>query len=421
MPSALRSTGRSLNVSGFSVHNRFTTSSDSPQSTPNTPTFFQAGPTTGESHRPGTKVVDDIDDLVSSIDPFLPLELRSRTPLENLAQFQGVGSVDDVLILLFEAQQKCQHLRQDLLSYIGLQQNRWDALLWLIKTLLAKRKSGFAMLGDRCLHKAPPGLDWSMNEFAYYPELVAEHLLRSPQRRFPLSLEQATESYKRHWRGELLDTSHDPIGRIWQCVAYLILEAADSGTERSSEIMNYVYQIIACMHDHNVIPSTLYNWKYPEDHTAVQRPPTLHLLSGRIMVTLSNATWKAREKSVLAEAAQVGAKYVYKGFELPGAEYTPRIRPLSLGIWLDLVLWSCLEGGLIMEGAWIVNQILQRDGRPAWSVVSWDTLQAADPSERSTGGGVDWDSPKARFNRVAGTLEGYNEGRVSLCQLSFVY
>ena len=410
-PSASRSISKPFNVSVHGRSLRYTrsaTGSDSPQSIASTSTFFQASSAASNFQEPKIQHVGEKDTLVALLDPYLPLELRSKSWLENLAQFEGIRDVDTLPNLLFEAQ-ACRHLRQDLLSYIGLHENRWDALLWLIETLLTSRKPSLAMLGESPVHQASTSSKWTMDELMYHPELVSQHLLRNHQRR-PFNLEQATGSYKRYRKGKLIDETHDPIGLTWQCVACLILEAADSGTERSSEIMSYVYQIIACMHYHSAIPPTLYNWKYPEDYSAIQRPPTLHLLSARILATLSDATWKAYEKTVLAEAAQVGAEYFYKGFELPEAGYTPRIRPLNLGVWLDLVLWSCLEGGLIMEAAWIVNQILQKENQPAWSVVSWETLQNADPSDWVNSGGVNWDSPKARFNGVAGTLEGYNEG-----------
>ena len=412
---ALRSWIRPLYASGKLTHKRATSSvgsvanGDSAQSIGPPTTFFQANQKNGKPFRQKSLGNEEVDVLVSLLDPYLPLELRSKTWLENLAQFEGILSIDKVPRLLSEAQ-SCNSLRQDLLSYIGLRQNRWDALLWLIKTLVTNREPSPVKLGDRPLYQAPSDLEWSMDQFGYYPDLVANHLLRDPQGTFPSSIEQA----------EITDSFHDPIGHVWQCVACLVLEAAESSAERASEIMDYVYQIIAYMHHCDIISPALYNWKYPKDHSAVQRPPTLHLLSARIMTTLSDATWKAYEKNVLPEAARVGADYSYKIFELPTAVYAPRIRPLSMGIWLDLVLWSCVEGGWIMEAAWIVNQILQRDSKPAWSVVSWDTLQNAASSEWGKDGGIDWDSPMARFNGVAGSLEGYNEGELLSCLLFYV-
>lgn len=372
-------------------------------------------PSQGDRHNDTPRVAPLLEDRngdawAALLDPYLPLELRSKSWLENLAQFEGVRSIESLPKLLLEAQ-GAQSLKQDLLSYIGLSQGRWPALLWLIKALLASRRPGLAMLGNFSLHQqlyVPP---MPLDDFTRYPPPPNKTTVHEPSGPLSLTLDQITSSHTKWWKGEAISTNPDLLGQIWECVGYLILEAIDRGPEQSAEIMSRVLQIIAYIHHHGAVPNSLYNYKPARYQSVLRRPPTLHLLSSRILTLLSDSIWKAHEKEIIAEAALAGAKYVYKGHELPGAEYTPRLRPLKPEIWLELVLWSCLEGGHVNEAAKIVHQMAQRKGETSWSVVGWDAVQSASTYGQSGNAAVDWHRAKARYDRVAGGIEGYSGGK----------
>ena len=353
------------------------------------------------------------DARVSLLDPYLPLELRSKDWLENLAHFEGIRPIHTLPKLLSEVQRSRPHYLS-FLSYIGLLQGRWAALLWLVKAVVGTDQPALAVTNDKPFYQMPWDTDISLDELTSTSNPPYKIITESPQNLTPFSLEQSTKSYKMNWQGKPADSDNDLIGHIWQCVGSLILAAADSGAEESTEIMSHVHQILAYMHHYDIIPTSLYNYKPAKDYTALQRPPTLHLLSSRIWTILSDSAWKAHEKEIIAEAAQVGAKYVYKGHELPGAEYTPRLRQLDPATWMELVLWSCVEGGWIGTAAWIVNRMLHRKDQPNWTTVSWSTLRSSAIQEGPESNSSDWQSPKTRYIRVAGTFEGYSDGSFSI-------
>ncbi|KAL9044383.1 MAG: hypothetical protein Q9214_002475, partial [Letrouitia sp. 1 TL-2023] len=59
---------------------------------------------------------------------------------------------------------------------------------------------------------------------------------------------------------------------------------------------------------------------------------------------------------------------------------SPRVWPQ---IWLEFVLWSCIEGGWINEAAEIVYEALNHDSTLKWSVIDWNTLEKqVDPKLR---------------------------------------
>ena len=368
----------------------------------------------GDRHREISRVAQssearDGDAWAALLDPYLPLELRSKSWLENLAQFEGVRPIKSLPLLLAEAQ-RARSLKQDLLSYVGLSQGRWPALLWLIKALLASRRSGLAILGDPSLHQQPYVPPMPLDDFTRRPTPSNETAVHEPCRPLSPSLDQITASHTKWWQGKPISANLDPLGQIWECVGCLILEAIDRGPEQAVEIMSCVLQIIAYIHHHGAVPNSLYYYKPARHQSALRRPPTLHLLSSRILTLLSDSMWKAHEKEIVAEAALVGAKYVYKGHELPAAECTPRLRPLKPELWLELVLWSCVEGGHVNEAANIVHQMAQRKGEASWSVIGWHDVQNTSTYGQSGNAAVDWHRAKARYDGVAGGFEGYSEG-----------
>ena len=345
-------------------------------------------------------------DQAALVDPYLPLELRSKDWLENLAYFEGVRSIHTLPELLSEVQNEGP-FKPGLLSYIGLHQGRWPALLWLIKAMLAASQSFFPPSGDKPLYQTPPDTSMSLDELTSIRDPPYEITSKTQPQPTTFALNDFTGPDDVSWQRNSDGPDQDVIGQIWRCVGYLIIEAADRKPEETTKIMSYVHQILAHMHHYDAIPNSLYNYKLAKDPSSLRRPPTLHLLTSRILTILSDSVWKAHEQAIIAEAAQVGAKYVYKGHELPGAEYTPRIRKLNLATWLELVLWSCIEGGRIAIAAWIVHQVSVRQDESRWNAINWEELHNSAIKAGSDASLSDWQN---YYKRSAGTREGYNDG-----------
>jgi hypothetical protein len=102
--------------------------------------------------------------------------------------------------------------------------------------------------------------------------------------------------------------------------------------------MSCVFRTLARLHHAGMISDRVYQYPKPDASQIVFRPPALHFLSSSIMSVLSDAAWHEHETAVAAAAADAGEPS-------PFIPYTPGIRELGPEIWLELILWCCVEHG----------------------------------------------------------------------------
>ncbi|KAA6415807.1 MAG: hypothetical protein FRX48_00525 [Lasallia pustulata] len=350
---------------------------------------------------------NDADAWAALLEPYLPLKLRSRSLIEKLSEFDRLRCIDTLPQLLFRARTTIP-LRLDLLSYLGVNQGRWEAVIWLTKTLLAHMKKIVTLPQcESILHLQSWRASGSLEELTLNA-VWADPVSRPFGAPIP-SLDKLTNSMEHEMPTIKSRPLSDALGHIWQSTGSMILEATDRPPEECRVIMSHVYQILAHLHHIGAIPNKIYNYSPAKDPSVLQRPPTLHLLSSRILTTLSDAVWRAQEKEVISEAASVGAEYSYKGHELPEARYKLRVRELGTEVWLELILWSCVEGGWISEAAWIVTEMEKRKGKSKWSVINWDAIQEPPASSTPKASRVDWQGVMSRLGGAVGGIEGYNE------------
>lgn len=350
---------------------------------------------------------NDADGWAALLEPYLPLSLRTRSLIEKLTEFDGVRCIDTLPHLLLKARTTAD-LWLDLLSYLGVNQGRWEAVLWLTTTLLAHMKKAVTFPQDEIvLHQPSWRVAGSLDEVTEYG-IWADPVSRPFGAPIP-SLDKLTSVAERITSTVGSRPLSEALGHIWQGTGKMILEATDRPPEECRVIMSHVYRILAHLHHIGAIPNTMYNYSPAIDPSVLQRPPTLHLLSSRILTTLSDAVWRAQEKEVISEAASVGAEHSYRGHELPEARIKVRVRELGTEVWLEFILWSCVEGGWISEAAWIVTEMEKRKGNSKWSVINWDAVQEPPSSGTPKASRMDWQGLKSRIGGAVGGIEGYNE------------
>ena len=330
------------------------------------------------------------------LDQHLPHKLRLDTN-KFAGQTYDVESprpIQSLPRLLFCAR-TTKPLKLDLLSYVGVVQGRWEAVLWLVKAML-----------DQCLH-SKSSLDWNTLDITHNtPWLINDHNLDELTSQ-PIKAEACLASSDRgltldeltyakpseHWRvAEYM--KREGIGQLWQSVGCMILQAADrpNDDETYKSIMFNVFRILGHLHHIDALPRTIYNYTQAEDPSVLRRPPTLNLLSSRIMAILSDCAWNVLEKEVSSKSVS-GTTQTNSSYDLPIASLQPRIRELGPEVWLDLVLWSCVEGGWITEGAWIVGEMMRRKGEQRWSAMNWNALSKLSAPNNA------WSSVKSEIER----------------------
>src|SRR5689334_15393592 len=85
---------------------------------------------------------------------------------------------------------------------------------------------------------------------------------------------------------------------IWTLLADLVIASPRRPVDEGKQIMHTVHQILARIHELGLVPARIYSHHVPREAITIQQPPTLHLLSSRILSTLSDAVWHAYRDEV---------------------------------------------------------------------------------------------------------------------------
>ena len=300
------------------------------------------------------------------LDAFLPHNVESvgANATDIVYDLGKRPQVEDMLLILRSARVEAD---VDLISYKGIQQGRWEEVRWIMNIMLEK--------GKGCHQEQDPYLEhlryrWpsqgvSLDEITNNPVAIAERpepTQRTRKKPNPLSIFHDDACVQVAGRGCM--------GQIWLSLGCLILEAESKArdTKLYESIMSHVLDLLAQMHHINALPSTMYNYAAAKDDSVVRRPPTLHLLSDRILTVLTDVAWKKHWVSEMAKAKDYG-------YELPAPRVQPELARVGSEIWLELVLWACIEGGWITEAASIIGKMeKQATESLQWFTISWDQV-----------------------------------------------
>ncbi|KAF2422762.1 hypothetical protein EJ08DRAFT_596662 [Tothia fuscella] len=153
--------------------------------------------------------------------------------------------------------------------------------------------------------------------------------------------------------------------------------------------MPHVLSALATLHHNDIVPESVYSDSPTQDASAIQQPPILHLLSSRILGALSDAAWNAHQASTASSKAEPKSKYSILYSELPGTRYKTQAQDLRPEIWLEFVLWSCLHGDWVSDGAAILQSMQEYTDESSWSLISWrQIMENANTVEKGEGTGT---------------------------------
>ena len=328
------------------------------------------------------------------IDPYLPPELRvevenSAGGQSNSTNMRPINTLPQVLARVR------QQSNIDLLSYVGVQQGRWEAVLWLVKKMMEQD------VGYEETEKDPKTLSkmlWpSLGE--NLDDLTGESIHVGSPGFARVSLASVMKNNEEQNPVIGHSIKHKSLAQIWQSLGTMILQAADRSPDdpKYSLIMTQVFRVLGHLHRTSAFPNLIYYYTSPTDQTVLQRPPTLYLLSKRIMSTLSDVEFDLQWKEDVL-------KFQQQGYELKKPGLIPRIREFGPELWMDLVLWACVEGGWVNEAAWIIRQIERRKASPEtqWLVISWQQICARKAPESDWFSILRFQIDKTRLNQIGG-------------------
>ncbi|KAL8738273.1 MAG: hypothetical protein Q9181_000908 [Wetmoreana brouardii] len=324
---------------------------------------------------------------ISLLEPYLPhyLQRQGYQELQNASAKSGKPvPIQDLHVWLAEAR-KVKEPKGDLLTYLTIKEDRADAVVWLVEAMLRAHASE---LQNTPYPSSPRDivrrqLPLPLEDITRSTEATERLILgRRPPGSSPPDLDALTESPNR-------SATHDCLGEIWRSVGSLILQAADRKptSAKSKSIMACVHRILAHLHHVGAVPHSIYNYAPAADPSVLQRPPTLHYWSLRIMMVLSDAHWISTNPHRVSDGStglEVYDPNDPKGASLPSVDMGPLLPGVDPQIWLDFVLWCCVEGGWITEAAEVVYAMWSRRvEKRQYSVIDSSNLLAQNAPKRS--------------------------------------
>ncbi|KAI4257422.1 MAG: hypothetical protein LQ352_001658 [Teloschistes flavicans] len=315
---------------------------------------------------------------ISLLEPYLPRHLqRQRFGNVHTTKTQSGKPlpIQDLHIWLTAAR-KVKESTGDLLTHLAVKEGRQDAVVWLVEAMLEAHSKEFRTTINRFPNVTMNQPLVSLEDMTRSNE-ATERFVSSKCSLDPAGIELDVLSSE---RGN--SSVHDCLGELWRSLGSMILQAADRkpSSAKSKSIMVCVHCILAQLHHVGAVPHSIYNYEPAKDPSVLQRPPTLHYWSLRIMTVLSDAYWARKNQSrasnnVALENYDPNGSH---GARMPNVDMAPLMPDVEPQIWLDFVLWCCVEGGWVTEAAEIVYDMGRRVERRQYSVIDWNSLNSQD-------------------------------------------
>ncbi|KAK3050911.1 hypothetical protein LTR09_007989 [Extremus antarcticus] len=326
----------------------------------------------------------------------LPPHLRDHArPPTNLAP-----NAADVANILLAAQKVVPSAKGidvlgiDVLFYLGFQKQRWDTVVWLVKRLVEAfgpqvlKPGRSPQLVSRWVGEV--SLDDLTGTKAALQDLIGPDANPVAVSAGAATLDELTDDAPDNMSGDER-LARNALGQVWRSLGHMVAACVDTAVKPE------ILEIIAYLHHMGIMPASIYNQKPSSDATSIQQPPTLNLLSSRILISLSDAAWRAHEKSAVGMAHAKSGWYQSLRPEQPGSRYRVNVAGLRPEVWLEVLLWSCLHGGWITEG----SEILRILHVTNWKPFSWRSVIPT-----TTDSSPDWDKLEYAFNhRLPSTMD----------------
>jgi len=320
----------------------------------------------------------------------LPPDLR-RSDYEQPAAIHVDAPWERAEIILAAQSRPVSKRGVNLLSDLAISQGRWKAAVWLMRDLIDHGAPAVQPTDEQIVEQAPWNGQDSLKDLTERPinlshpgrspAGVARHINLPPM--LPLEMaEMQTQSEDSHNPDSLKRLA---LGVVWRALGAMIISCGDG------PVRPEILEIIAHLHHQDLLPKDIYTHVPLDDETAIQQPPTLHLLSSRILTSLSDAAWRAHEQVIVDKASATSGRYIPLRPEIPGTAYRIHIAGLRPEAWLELVLWACLHGHWVLEGAAILRSVCKQ-ANPVWKPISWRSLVPV------SSGSEDWHKLDYIFN-----------------------
>lgn len=263
------------------------------------------------------------------------------------------------------------NMQVDPIASLGIKRDRWDIADALLNSLIDSIEMLIPYTTPRGLDQ---GFDWG-GKRATLTALTSPkldevdgsgirtwgHGVYNPVKPLPSHQSLTLDSLSARPAGQYV--SDDLLAQTLLSLGCIVMVAADQPQSESRLAMSYVYRALARLHHLDLLSEKLYQDPSNGFYQEGLRPPWLHMLSGPIMSVLSDAAWLEHQAVLAREATRAGE-------DPPFVSFNVGVRELGPEIWLEYILWCCVEHGFVRQGASLFHQIARRN----WKFESWAPL-----------------------------------------------
>lgn len=301
--------------------------------------------------------------LLQCAQPRQNVEKSANSPDSRRSLLEIKDELDRAYTLMGHLWTARKNQNLSLLVHMGFHRKQWSTVHALLSVFI----DTYELLMPHMVTLRPQtSFDWLSNGLSLNDLLRKEHkdVSVKPIVSDDMSLDDSTAGPVLRGLGERF------LAELFQNVGSLVLAAADHSPEESKLAMSCVFRILARLHGLGLISDRVYQFESTDPSLLSCRPPGLHLLSGHIMTVLSDAAWKEHESALTAAATEAGEDPPYLPLQMG-------VRELGPEIWLELILWCCVEHGFAKHGAKLIEEMSLRSGDQAWKAESWAPLLGA--------------------------------------------
>ncbi|EFQ98197.1 hypothetical protein MGYG_01233 [Nannizzia gypsea CBS 118893] len=305
----------------------------------------------------------DPSEWIKSLEKYIPRRNLDKGSMTGQKSEQE--DCEAILELLYQAREQ---LGFDLLTILGFKLGRWHDFHVIVNKLLDFASENRALIRGEGL---PSNIAWGC--LGSFDSLSGDQLKTTELSGIQLDNNgRHVSSFKAYLEGTMLqnqlgksDRRAETMSELWQSLGAFVLEASDLPATESHVAMSHFYLVVARLHHLDMIPSDVYKYVSNYDPTLPNRPPGIQLLSYPIMSVLSETALEAAALEDSVDKAESDSTPSVPSFKFNSKQ-------LGLGIWLEFVLWCCVEGGYTAEAAWILHT--SRGCSKPWNIHSWAAL-----------------------------------------------
>jgi hypothetical protein len=161
-------------------------------------------------------------------------------------------------------------------------------------------------------------------------------------------------------------------GHILRSLGTIVLDSYHTPDVKSSQVMmDNVLNILAILHHHDILPDETYWFQYGTDTKSLVKVPVFAQLSQLMLLSILDAEWNTPQQTSEDDVKFTSmAQFPIPGFQFSDVNNPTQTLPYAHSVWLEFILWICLEGGWLVDGL----DIIHKAHASGWHFQPWSDI-----------------------------------------------